>query len=98
MLRQRDGVDLHTLLKAAYFADRESLNRHARPVFGATRQAMTCGPVPLQLHEMLKEEACRPAGEIDTSARAAAAAAIAASPRLSPIQKAALAASLAGTW
>lgn len=47
---------------------------------------------------MPKDEAYRLVGEIDRNVRAAAAAAIAASPRLSPIQKAALAASLAGTW
>jgi len=46
MLRQRDGLDLHTLLKASCFADKDHLNRHGRPVFGATCQAMTCGPVP----------------------------------------------------
>ncbi|WP_417628947.1 Panacea domain-containing protein [Pararhodobacter aggregans] len=57
MLVWADGtLDFHTLLKAVYFADREMLNKHARPIFGATYRAMNYGPVPLQVYEMLKAE------------------------------------------
>lgn len=56
MLRQRDGLDLHTIAKAAYFADKAHLNRYGRPIFGATYRAMKYGPVPLEIYEMLKQE------------------------------------------
>ncbi|MEQ9142955.1 MAG: Panacea domain-containing protein [Parvibaculaceae bacterium] len=57
MIQQQPGLDLHTLLKACYFADVEHLNRHGRPVFGATYKAMKFGPVPLEIYEMAKGEA-----------------------------------------
>lgn len=56
MLRQRDGIDLHALLKACYFADKEHLNVYGRPVFGATYQAMKYGPVPLEIYQLAKGE------------------------------------------
>jgi hypothetical protein len=56
MLRQRDGLDLHTIAKAAYFADKAHLNQHGRPIFGATYRAMKYGPVPVEIYEMLKQE------------------------------------------
>lgn len=56
MLRQQDRLDFHTILKACYFADKEHLNRYGRPVFGARYRAMTYGPVPLEIYEMLKAE------------------------------------------
>ncbi len=49
-------VDFHTILKAAYFADKQMLNEHGRPVFGANYRAMNYGPVPLEIYEMLKCE------------------------------------------
>lgn len=56
MLTQEDRLDFHTILKAVYFADKEHLNEHGRPVFGANYRAMTYGPVPLEVYEMLKQE------------------------------------------
>jgi hypothetical protein len=56
MLRQQDGLDLHTIAKAAYFADKAHLNQYGRPIFGATYRAMKFGPVPLEIYEMLKQE------------------------------------------
>lgn len=47
-------VDFHTILKAIYFADKQALNEHGRPIFGATYRAMNYGPVPLEVYEMLK--------------------------------------------
>lgn len=56
MLAQRGRMDLHTLLKACYFADKSHLNKHLRPIFGATYRAMKFGPVPLEIYEMAKGE------------------------------------------
>ena len=57
MLKQRETLDLHTILKACYFADKSHLNKHGRPIFGATYRAMKFGPVPLEIYEMTKGEA-----------------------------------------
>jgi hypothetical protein len=56
MLCQEDRLDLHTLLKACYFADKSHLNAYTRPVFGATYRAMRFGPVPLEIYDMAKGE------------------------------------------
>lgn len=56
MIAAQNGVDLHTLLKACYFADRAHLNKYGRPVFGATYKAMRFGPVPLEIYEMTKSD------------------------------------------
>lgn len=48
--------DLHTILKACYFADVTHLNAYGRPIFGASYRAMRYGPVPVQIYEMLKAE------------------------------------------
>jgi hypothetical protein len=55
----RGPADLHALLKACYFADKKHLNRHWRPVFGATYRAMAYGPVPLEIYELLKADPYR---------------------------------------
>jgi len=57
MVREQPGLDLHTMLKSCYFADKDQLNRENRPVFGATYRAMQFGPVPLEIYEMAKGEA-----------------------------------------
>jgi hypothetical protein len=49
-------LDFHTILKAVYFADKEMLNLHGKPIFGASYRAMNYGPVPLEIYEMLKCE------------------------------------------
>jgi Protein of unknown function (DUF4065) len=56
MVREQSALDLHTLLKACYFADKEHLNRYGRPIFGATYRAMPFGPEPLEIYEMTKGE------------------------------------------
>jgi hypothetical protein len=53
-LGQTACLDLHTTLKACYFADKNHLNEFGRPVFGAAYRAMKYGPVPLEIYEMLK--------------------------------------------
>lgn len=57
MLDRVPSADLHTVLKACYFADKDHLNEHGRPVFGATYRAMKFGPVPVEIYEMAKGEA-----------------------------------------
>lgn len=51
-----DLLDLHTILKTCYFADKDHLNRWGRPIFGASYRAMRFGPVPVEIYEMLKGE------------------------------------------
>ena len=36
MVNEAPRVDLHTVLKTCYFADKAHLNKHGRPIFGAT--------------------------------------------------------------
>lgn len=57
MVTKRPGIDLHTMLKSCYFADKKQLNAHDQPIFGATYRAMRFGPVPLEIYEMAKSEA-----------------------------------------
>lgn len=54
MLRRHPSCDLHTGLKSCYFADKEHLNKHDRPIFGATYRAMKFGPVPLEIYDMVQ--------------------------------------------
>lgn len=49
-------LDLHTILKGCYFADKDHLNEWGRPIFGARYRAMRYGPVPVEIYEMLKGE------------------------------------------
>lgn len=56
MVSQVPDVDLHTVLKTCYLADKQQLNEWTRPVFGATYRAMRFGPVPLEIYEMAKGE------------------------------------------
>jgi len=56
MIGKSQPVDLHTVLKTCYFADKAHLNKYGRPVFGATYRAMRFGPVPLEIYEMAKGE------------------------------------------
>ncbi len=51
-----EALDLHTILKTCYFADKEHLNTWGRPIFGARYRAMRYGPVPVEIYEMLKGE------------------------------------------
>jgi hypothetical protein len=57
MVCEEQRVDLHTILKACYFADKEHLNKYNRPIFGAVYRAMKFGPVPIEIYEMAKGEA-----------------------------------------
>lgn len=57
MIAEQQDIDLHTMMKSCYFGDKDHLNRHDRPIFGATYRAMRFGPVPLEIYEMAKGEA-----------------------------------------
>jgi len=54
MVNKHSGIDMHALLKACYFADKEHLNHYLRPIFGAQYKAMRFGPVPVEIYEMAK--------------------------------------------
>src|SRR5277367_1947984 len=56
MVGKTSGLDLQAALKACYFADKAHLNRHGRPVFGATYKAMRYGPTAIEIYEMAKGE------------------------------------------
>lgn len=59
MLHEHSPLDLHTVLKTFYFADKSHLNEYHQPIFGATYQAMAYGPVPLEVYELVKGESLR---------------------------------------
>lgn len=52
----KDKLGFHEVLKACYFADKVSLAKRRRPIFGAEYIAMPYGPVPIEIYEMLKCE------------------------------------------
>lgn len=56
MVCERPDIDLHSMMKTCYFADKAHLKKYGRPVFGATYRAMRFGPVPLEIYEMAKGE------------------------------------------
>jgi len=49
-----EGVDLHTIAKTFYFADKKALEALGRPIFGDHYIAMKDGPVPSRTYDMLK--------------------------------------------
>ena len=49
-----DRLDLTTILKTCYFADKRALNEIGRPVFGGHYMALELGPVPVEIAEMLR--------------------------------------------
>jgi hypothetical protein len=56
MLKRASPLDLHIVLRTCYFADRNHINYHNRPVFGATYRALNFGPFPVKIHEMAKSD------------------------------------------
>ncbi len=49
----RGKVDFHRLFKILYFADRKHLATYGRPITGDRYVAMTKGPVPSELYDIL---------------------------------------------
>ncbi len=54
LVNERPGVDLYTVVKAIYFADKEHLQRYGRPVVGDRYFAMEHGMVPSIIYDILK--------------------------------------------
>jgi uncharacterized phage-associated protein len=52
--RHGGSLDKMKLLKLVFFADREHLAEHARPIVGGTYVAMPHGPVPSELYDDIK--------------------------------------------
>lgn len=50
------GIGIKAVLVACYLAEKEHLNRFGRPIFGASYRAMTSGPMPVEIYQMLKGE------------------------------------------
>ena len=51
----KDKADLHSVLKALYFAEQKHLVRYGRPVTGDTYCALKKGPIPSKLYDLCKE-------------------------------------------
>ena len=49
-----EQLDLTTILKTCYFADKRAINEIGRPVFGGRYMALELGPVPVEIAEMLR--------------------------------------------
>ena len=49
-------VDPFRLSKICYFADKEHLNEHGRPIIGDKYRAMDYGPVPSYIYNLIKKE------------------------------------------
>lgn len=51
----KDKADLHSVLKALYFAEQKHLVRYGRPVTGDIYSALKKGPIPSRLYDICKE-------------------------------------------
>lgn len=51
----KNKADLHSVLKALYFAEQKHLVRYGRPVTGDIYSALRRGPVPSNLYDLIKE-------------------------------------------
>lgn len=54
LVNEHPGVDLYTIVKALYFADKEHLQRYGRPVVGDRYHAMEHGMVPSNTYRGLR--------------------------------------------
>jgi len=54
MLSQSSRVNIHTVMRAAYFADAGHMAEHGRPIIGGHWRPMGLGPVNSELYELLE--------------------------------------------
>ncbi|MGH7557679.1 MAG: Panacea domain-containing protein [Gemmatimonadota bacterium] len=54
LANEQPRIDLYTIVKAIYFADKEHLHRYGRPVIGDRYYAMEHGMVPSITYDILK--------------------------------------------
>lgn len=54
--QKRPGIDFHAILKLLFFADKEHLNQHGRPIVGGAYNALPYGPVSQPTYDILKRD------------------------------------------
>jgi uncharacterized phage-associated protein len=54
LANERSGLSFFQVAKILYYADKEHLKRYARPILGDVYIAMTNGPVPSSVYDLLK--------------------------------------------
>ena len=52
----RPGIDLYHVVKCAWFADKDHLGRHGRPIAGDDYDAETYGPLGRVIYRLLRED------------------------------------------
>ena len=52
---ERQGVDFFHIVKILYYADKQHLQKYARPILGDTYIKMEHGPVPSGIYDLLKK-------------------------------------------
>ena len=56
LANERPGIDIYHIVKAAYFADRQHVNDHGRPIFGENYQADRYGPKGSAVYGLLQND------------------------------------------
>ena len=56
LAHEKPGIDAFHIAKVLFYADKEHLNQHARPIIGDTYIAMAYGPVPSGVHDLVDRE------------------------------------------
>ena len=52
----KPGIDIYHVVKCAFFADKDHLNRHGRPITGDDYDADTYGPLGRSVHRLLRRD------------------------------------------
>lgn len=56
LAKQKPGINIYHIAKVLFFADKEHLNRYARPVVGDTYIKMEYGPVPSGIRDLITKK------------------------------------------